>query len=449
MLPIVRLIGKAILYFIILLLVLVGLLINPIDRQPWQHHEAYLNTFQTIETLDFSVQSPKNTLLEVGWAKVNITPKNPTKLVGFKPRGPYEAVRDSLFVRVMVFRNGAQTVCIVSYDLLLPPPILADVLRQTVAEQFPNTFLYFSATHTHTGFGGWDVQPASRFITGSFNEPLFNQLKKLSLSAIGKAMDTMAPASIGFTKIDASDWIENRLDKGGAVDGWLRVVKVEKHNGETAALASYGAHATSISSKILHLSRDYPGVLVDALEQRTTDFAIFCAGMVGSHRPENHGLQAFTLADSLGNVLARRIHEHFGQIPLQPNNPMVYHHIPIELPKPQLRLTKHLAVRPWFFERMLGELEATLTYFRLGDIVFIGTPCDFSGELSLEGRFDKFATQRNLQLLITSFNGDYVGYIVPDRYYDTKRREEVRTMQWVGPNKGAYFTALIHKLLLQ
>ena len=71
-----------------------------------------------------------------------------------------------------------------------------------------------------------------------------------------------------------------------------------------------------------------------------------------------------------------------------------------------------------------------------------------SGEVS--GVFMKdweaLAKRRGLNLMVTTFNGGYIGYITPDEYYDYDYHE-ARGMNWYGPYNGAYFNELINGLM--
>ncbi len=49
-------------------------------------------------------------------------------------------------------------------------------------------------------------------------------------------------------------------------------------------------------------------------------------------------------------------------------------------------------------------------------------------------------------LVVTSFNGGYIGYITPDKYYDLKRYE-TRDMNLFGPYNGAYLSEMMQLLL--
>ncbi len=56
------------------------------------------------------------------------------------------------------------------------------------------------------------------------------------------------------------------------------------------------------------------------------------------------------------------------------------------------------------------------------------------------------ATRKGLNLMITSFDGGYIGYVTPDRYYGRKAYE-TRDMNWFGPQNGAYFEEMMAGLL--
>src|SRR5690606_42076053 len=48
--------------------------------------------------------------------------------------------------------------------------------------------------------------------------------------------------------------------------------------------------------------------------------------------------------------------------------------------------------------------------------MLLGTPCDFSGELMPP--IDSAARAHGMNAMVTSFNGQYIGYITADQWYD-------------------------------
>lgn len=80
----------------------------------------------------------------------------------------------------------------------------------------------------------------------------------------------------------------------------------------------------------------------------------------------------------------------------------------------------------------------------LGNTLIIGLPCDFSGEIMAE--LDKYATQKGINLMITSFNGSYTGYITHDMLYDLDLYETT-TMSWYGFQNGKYFKEIVKDIV--
>jgi neutral ceramidase len=60
---------------------------------------------------------------------------------------------------------------------------------------------------------------------------------------------------------------------------------------------------------------------------------------------------------------------------------------------------------------------------------------------------DLLRARTGRQAVITSFNGDYVGYVVPARYYHMDGYEP-RTMSFYGPTVPDYFDDLIRQMAL-
>jgi hypothetical protein len=212
-------------------------------------------------------------------------------------------------------------------------------------------------------------------------------------------------------------------------------------SGKTAAIVTFSAHATCLASKDHALSRDYPGALVDRLEKnKILQFAAFAAGGVGSHSPAAPGSDYKKIAN-MANGLFQKIEAGFDTISLFHQTKLSSVQLDLPLRKPQWRISENLRLRPWLFYGLYGDYPSTITALKIGNITWIGAPCDFSGELTLH--IQKTYKQ---PLLVTSFNGGYIGYITDDTYYDNTHYE-TRVMNWFGPQNGAYFTEAINRLL--
>ncbi len=448
------------LYVLLALAVLFLLLFKPTSAPtPFARSDYYQTTVprldSTLATVDTApvdtapvdtAATPPDTFY-VGWARQNITPRQPTKLMGYGWKGNFERVRDSLWVRSIVFQQGALRVALISYDLMLTPPAVARAVRKKLATiGLPNC--YFTAVHTHHGFGGWQTGPAGTFITGGYSQALVDTLVNQTVASVLRAQAQLRPTRLRYARYDRSDLVSNRLVENGPVDPYLRVLYLEQDSAAamaaestvaTAVLTSFAAHATFLSSRTKDLSADYPGAVVRALEARPdVDFAQWAAGAVGSHRP--HRAVDETM-EAYAQRLLRPLTEDTTQEEGIATRPMRFAEVPIELPEPQLRLFAGWQVRPWLFRWFFGDITPTLTLFQLGPVVLIGIPADFSGMLYPAIRANGH------EVMITSFNGDYIGYVIPDAYYQLPHREAYET-NWYGPHTGSYLVDLINRMLL-
>src|SRR5690606_31150123 len=105
------------------------------------------------------------------------------------------------------------------------------------------------------------------------------------------------------------------------------------------------------------------------------------------------------------------------------------------LREPTPRISMDLGLRSWVFRGMFGDYEPNIKVLRIGNILMIGMPADFSGELIPE--LDAYAKNKGFDLIVTSFNGGYIGYVTHDKYYNRDLYETV-IMNWYGPYNGAY-----------
>ncbi|HZY78901.1 MAG TPA: hypothetical protein VFE50_05215 [Cyclobacteriaceae bacterium] len=438
----VRVLKKIFRGFLIFLAVLVALaasMVGGIDRTPLKEQEFYQEMMGRLDTTRLIERGGGQ--LRSGWTKVNITPSAQMPMAGYMPRDHFDAVHDSLYARILVFDNGSFRCAMINVDLLIFPPKLRDKLYDLNND---NIFLYLSATHTHNGVGGWDPSPGGRLVTGSYSEEWMNDVAARIDNAIAGVV--LKDASIQYWQAPAEELIENRVNvDSGKVDGSLRGLKVQRTDSSSAILFTYGAHSTSIQSDILELSADYPGKTIKLLEEQNS-FAMFMSGMVGSHRFRFTFESSYDFIDMMGPTLVSKIRN--AKYDSTMSSPDIRSaHIPIEFGPSQLRIDRNWKVNNWVFRLLFRKLQGEFTYLEFGNVVFIGTPCDFSGEIYALDSLESFATKRGKHLVITSFNGDYDGYITYDKHYENSRKEEINALNWVGPYYGAYFSEMIQKIV--
>lgn len=423
-------------------------LISRIDRTPYQQNGYYKRLDKQLSSFTIDSLQVQGDTIRAGWAKVNITPSYPVALAGYGSRKGKEftSVNDSIWVRAFVFSNGKQKVALVNLDMLIVPPLVVKALQEKLpAIGFTIGHTYLTATHTHNSIGGWAKKMVGRLIAGKYQEKVVQDLSNQIVRAIQQADQNKQIAQFGFAKYDKDSLVNNRITgAAGYTDPWLRVLKIKQASGKTAIITSFAAHATCLSSKDYALSRDYPGALVDSLEKHPEiDFAAYCAGGVGSHSPAGGG-NNYKQIIYMARQLTQTVFAHIDSIPLTYQKELVSVHIPLPLSKPQWRISDNWYLRPWLFFALYGrDYNSSLTALKIGNVTWAGTPCDFSGELIplIEKKLSG-----NDHVIVTSFNGGYIGYITHDAHFDTNHYE-TRAMSWFGPQNGAYLVESISRLL--
>ncbi len=437
--------------FVILFLVLVGTIllllvfaVAPIDRN-MDRNPLLAGMLKAMDTLQPPEGRPEG--YKIGFSKVNLTPAHPTATAGYAKRmgKRYESVYDSIYVRSMVIDNGVQRVAIVSADLLIIPPTVAVLLENELPRiGFTLDNTYLGASHSHNSIGSWG-KGAMGFLYGSYDDSIVHFIAEKIIESIQLAAANGLPATLKTGEIPLTNTVSNRLIDGGPVDSLLRVIEVKRSDSSKLLLMSFTAHATCMSSRDLSLSRDYPGKLVDLIEQEGYTFAMFMAGAVGSHKgsaPEGGRACTDWMATEISHgFLAQRNK----LIPVE-DSVVLMHRIPLSLTPPQAKLFKNWRIRPWLFNLAFGDYPEYLTVLRLGNLAMVGTPCDFSGEFNPS--LDSLAAKHGLKMMITSFNGGYIGYVTPDKYYD-EDHYETQLMNWYGPGNGAYVNQCIEQLIIK
>ena len=412
----------------------------------------YKTTMQRIAQLK-KTSLPKVTAqsdsLKVGWGRANFTPNKPVHLAGYGDRyGSSIGLQDSLMARAFVFDNGQRKIAMVSIDLLIVPPAVLEALQTRLPKVgFSMKNVYLSATHSHNSVGHWGTKIVGRLLAGSYQQAIVDRIADAMTEAIQQAESTKAYAKLGYQKIDAKDLVYNRLVREkGILDPWLRVLKITQTSGKTATLITFAAHSTCFASEQKPISGDYPNRMIQLIEKDSkVDFAAFFAGAMGSHAPVDvPGGDDYKQLENISQKLSKLILNNVDSIKTQAEQQLFMRSVKIELRAPHVKVSENLRLRPWLFYALYGNYPSSITALRIGDLVFVGTPCDFSGELV--GRFDVISQRKNIETIVTSFNGGYVGYITDDKWYNVNE-PETRHMNWFGPYNGAYFTEMIQEVL--
>lgn len=416
-----------------------------LDRRPYQQMPYYQEWLQIADGINFEVPYDSSDL-EIGWDTTLLNPQYVQPLAGYgKRKGHwYDSIHDDLYIRSIVLRKGKQKVALVTLDMLIVPPgVLKEMAKLSKLNLYEMPQIYFSATHTHNSFGGWYNSLGGKLFAGEYSAELPHEIASKILRSLVAAEQNFQKGHLIFRKDIDKNHIKNRIDEKLGIYPDINSI-VFKRQIDSAILVSYSAHATVLDAKTMQISRDYPGVVVDSLEASGYQFASFMAGAVGSMGPIQVGKDDFDEVKNQGKGVFEEVmsvdEAHFKVKDIQ----LQSHEIEIPLRSPSMRIYKEVILRPWLFYWLFGKERNYLKVAKLGNILMVGTPCDFSGELAAP--LEKYARERGLQLMITSFNGAYMGYVTDDKHYD-RQTYESQTMGWFGPYNGAYFSEVIKTII--
>ena len=440
--------GLAVVIGVVLLVAVDG-----VDHRPYMREPYYEETAARLRAIT-ATNRPAHGELSAGFGRARLTPTvnaahdDPAQgefrglpLAGYGNRHgkPATGVHDDLYVKAVALRVGNRVGVMVGADALIIPPEVSELAALRLARELnlAREQLYLSATHTHSSLGGWGEGLVAEAFAGGFQPGVRTWFADRIVAAVREALGDLKPASFGHGRFAAGDFVRNRLvGRLGKVDPEFSFAVLKQQEGKLAVLGSYAAHATVLSGDMMEFSADYPGSWQRAVEQVTGGLAVFLAGGVGGHSPVP-GEKGFAGAERMGQALAAALLAQLPRTAL--TNRLAFGMVGLEVSMPPLntRLTDGFRLRPWLAQRLLRSRDHSyLQVFRLEDQIWISTPCDFSGELAL-GIKDSLRA-RGADAVITSFNGGYVGYVIPARYYHLSGYEP-RLMSFFGPNVPDYF----------
>ena len=429
-------------------------------RGPYFNEDYYKNTIARLD----KINPPRVVLngpVHAGFSKVSITPvlnsaeddhtagkfvQLPLAGYGARSGAAATGIHDSVFVKAVALKVGSQTIVFVGADLLIMPPNITDAVTARLAEiDLRREQVFYSATHTHSSVGAWASGFIGELFSGEENINVEKWLVHQVSKAIMEAIADLRPAQIGTGNFTIDAYTSNRLIGGsGTKNNDFSFITLEQTGHKKAVIGSYSAHATTLGPDNLEISGDYPGYWAKKMEETSVDYALFFAGSVGSQSPAGAIGKGFEKPKYIGEALADSLDRRLSQTALSSTTTFSTILLKMELPEYHIRLTTTINLTTALSNWLLPLSEnAYLQSVRIGNMVWVSTPSDFSGEyaLQLKNSLASYGFNAN----VTSFNGNYCGYIVPGRYFYLDKYEP-QLMGWFGPNMGEYTMDLVRQL---
>jgi hypothetical protein len=243
-------------------------------------------------------------LLFAGVGRAAITPALGTSLMGYAD--PFNertalSVRDPLNATALALRHHDQAAIVLNLDVALVEAVHVAQIQQRVAActGVPADHVTVSATQTHSA-------PRTIRVWGwcEIDETYVNEVMiPGAVSAAQAAWSGLVPARVGIGVTACSAGVNRRAlrdDHGIGLgqnpwdlyDPTMTVLRFESARGTLANVVHYGAHPTVFGRSSRVISRDWPGILVDRVEQLTKATTLFLNGAVGDIAPRTNSNSA-------------------------------------------------------------------------------------------------------------------------------------------------------------
>jgi neutral ceramidase len=393
--------------------------------------------------------------LTAGWAARDITPKVGVPMGGYggRPNGKRSTgVHDPLVVKAIALSDGKDTVVLVGSDMLQTLPNLLELIESKVGAKTPLTprHILYHSSHSHCGPGGLAPGLAANVCYGKYDPAVVEFLSGQFAGAIIEAWQKRAPAKLANGVLDIPEFIRNRT-RSAPVDSALNFCVVKQDAGPKCILMRYSAHPTVYGQRMTEFSAEYPGAFQRAVAKETGAEAIYLGGAVGSmgpHAPDVPG-GADARVEAMGQGLAHKLLAGMGDLKFEDTVDIASFVFQFGMPPFQMRpMSPRWRLSPVFCRFFTGlPPVGRVQMARIGNMIFVGMPYDFSGETAREWRL--WAAAKGINLWVTSHSGAYLGYLSPDKYYNMAEPNggmdyETGLMGWFGPNTEAYMADLFH-----
>lgn len=457
-----KLLKKIVLWTLVVLVVVAAAFLVVVGPWPVYKDSKYKSAAfytEAIQAIDRAVDETGlgegTGTLSAGWAVRDMTPKVGTPMAGYsaRPNGKRSTgVHDPLFVKALALSDGKDTVVLVGADMLQTLPNLLELVENKVAGKTPltpNDILYHTS-HSHCGPGGLAPGLAANISYGKYDPAVTEFLAEQFSSAIIEAYEKLAPAKLANGVVDVPDFIRNRT-RNAPVDSAVNFCVVQQDAGPKCIMMRYSAHPTVHGGRMTEFTGEYPGAFQRAVEKETGAVALYVGGAVGSMGPNAPDVpgDAAARAEAMGRGLARKLIDGMGELKFENVLDVASFSSHFGMPPFQMRpMSPNWRVSPVFCRLFSGlPPVGRMQMAKIGPMMFVGMPYDFSGETARDWRL--FAADKGVNLWVSSHSGAYLGYLSPDKYYNVTEPNgsmdyETGLMGWFGPNTEAYMADLFH-----
>jgi putative membrane-bound dehydrogenase-like protein len=265
-------------------------------------------------------------LIPAGVARIDISPTNAVRLMGYAARADIAAptnVLQRLHARALAIGEGSNAVVIVTIDNCILPGALTSEIRARVAARtgMGTNQIALAVTHTHsapclTGAApnifARDISPPDQAEIDTYTRYFAGKVEESILTALNSrqpAQLAWGQGRVGFAR--------NRRTPGGPVDHSLPLLRISGPDGRLRGiLVNYACHCTTLSGDFNASHGDWAGVAALDLEASFPGAtALVAIGCGADSNPDPRGTVA--LVEQHGRSLANEARRLI-ELPLTP-----------------------------------------------------------------------------------------------------------------------------------
>ncbi|MEC7861390.1 MAG: neutral/alkaline non-lysosomal ceramidase N-terminal domain-containing protein, partial [Verrucomicrobiota bacterium] len=222
--------------------------------------------------------------VQVGVAKVDVTPREPVVLAGYGGRTKeFDGIDSSLWARCMVIGRNEPAVIVVVDNCGVPGKLRSLLAKRLSKRGIPEKNLVVAATHTHNapnlrGYAPilWAgrASPDQEKGIDNYTNFLINKMETVVVEALKKREPMQLGWSRGMVQfggnrrlIREGKWAGFGFQRNGPVDHSLPVLVARDVKGNARAVwANYACHCTTVGSRN-HVGGDWAGYANEMIEK--------------------------------------------------------------------------------------------------------------------------------------------------------------------------------------
>ena len=242
--------------------------------------------------------------LEVGFARVVVTPEKPVFLAGLSRNRVSRGVHDDLYVRAVVLCDNSRTVALVGVDSI---GLMYDYLKRVEGKLLKRgVALLVGSSHDHSSpdvIGLWG--PSSEE-TGVDDEYLDYLLESM-LEAVEEALSEVSRVTleVGYSRLPPG--VAKNTRDPGFIDFDAPYMVFRRGSEVLGLLVNFGLHPEVLWSDNRLVTADFVHYMLGSIEAELGGVAIFLNGALGGMVTPNVKSHTYEEAERIGTTIASSI----------------------------------------------------------------------------------------------------------------------------------------------